>query len=108
MLSRTPVSSSSRHIELKIERNEFERTLFQFAKIADGHDEIKAVNGDALPVAFFDFVSQPFPRNFRPDLLFDPSSFFVADPTGFAGEDEDGITGKRNEHVNVAMNDFEI
>jgi hypothetical protein len=36
-----------------------------------------------------------------------PRFGLVTDPTRFAGEDEAQITFKWNQHINVAMNDFE-
>src|SRR5260221_8623571 len=58
-------------------------------------------------MALFDFVAQPFSRDFRPDLLANEGSFLVADPPGLAGKDKNRIAGERNQHINVAMNYFE-
>src|SRR2546429_3626464 len=44
---------------------------------------------------FFDFFAQPFARNLRPDLVANPRSLFVADPTGLPRKDERGLTGDR-------------
>src|SRR5438876_8973831 len=81
------------HIELKIKGNKLERSLLKFAIIPHGHDEVQSVNADALPPLFFDFFAQPFARNLRPDLVANPRSLFVADPTGLPRKDERGLTG---------------
>jgi len=91
---------------MKIERHQLERLALQLAIIADGHDEIHAIDGDALPMTLFNFVAQPFARNFRPDFLANEGSLLVADPARLTRENENRITRERNQHVDVAMDDF--
>jgi len=95
------------HIEMKIERHQFERVPLQFAIIADSHDEIQAVDAYAFPMTLFDFVAQPFARNLRPHFFANEGGLLVANPTRFARENENGVAGKRNQDVHIAMNDFE-
>src|SRR6266436_5203533 len=96
------------HIEMEIERHQLERVALQFAIIANGHYEIKAVNGDSLPAALFDFLTQPFARDLSPDFLANEGSLFVANPTCLTRENENRITGERDQRVDVTMDNFEI
>src|SRR2546429_4283351 len=45
---------------------------------------------------FFDFFAQPFARNLRPDLVANPRSLFVADPTGLPRKDERGLRSEEH------------
>src|SRR5258708_31190297 len=89
-----------------IERHEFEGAAWQFAIIANGHDEIQAIDRDSLPAVFFGFFAEPLSGDFRPDFFANEGSFLVTNPACLARENENGIAGERNQHVNVAMNDF--
>ena len=52
-------------------------------------------------------VAEPLAGDVGPDVVFDPGLLLVADPAGFAWKDERGIAVEREQHVNVAMDDFE-
>ncbi len=96
------------HIEMEIERHQLERVVLQFAIIANGHDEIQAIDGHAFPAALFDFLTQPFARNLSPDFLANEGCLFVANPTRFTRENENRITGERDQHVDVTMDNLEV
>src|SRR6202521_5032586 len=97
----------ARHVEFLVKGYKFERTLREFAIVADGHDEVHPESANALPLALDGAVTQPLAGNVRPDLIFHPRLLFVADPASFARKDERRFVFEWDDDVNVTMNDLE-
>src|SRR5258708_6458394 len=79
---------SASHIEFLIKGYEFERTLREFAVVANGHDEVHPESADSLPFVFDGAVAQPVAGNVGPDLIFYPGLLLVTDPASLARKDE--------------------
>src|SRR5258708_9409370 len=69
---------------------------------------MKGVDGDAFAMTLFDFGVEPFAWDLRPDFFTNEGSLFVADPTCLSRENENGIAGDRDQHVDVAMDNLEV
>ena len=98
----------ARHVELEIEGNQFERTLCQFAIIAHGHDEIHAVDADALPSAFAARAREiHWPGTSGQTWSFTQGLFLSPIQRASRGKTKRGSPVERDQDVNVAMHDLE-
>src|SRR3989441_4021314 len=98
---------SARHVELKIERDEFKLSVAKLAIITNRHDEVHSIDTNSFPATLAATLADPLTGDIRPDLIFDPGLGFIANPAGFAREDQSRFALERKQDVHVPMHNLE-
>src|SRR5258705_551089 len=60
-----------------------------------------------LPLLVKRALSHPLPGKLGPNLILDPGLFLVADPAGFQGKNQSDLALLRENHIGIAVHDFE-